>query len=711
MNISAGRGMAEKTASFTIPIHADSDAREAAEDLDALRKKIFASQDAVKDFGAAMRSLRGATDEVKNARSDLKAKLEAERDALSRHNLALVKQGTTYEKLARQERLASKAMADQKKVLQDQKKALDEDKKSTEALHKAVSTVGGPVATLREKFDSLKSVLGGAQGAQGAFTVGAAVAAAAIALVVAVVVEVAKAVVDATIAFTKFVIEGANAARTMRLMREAAGGSASNATALGNQVDALSRKVATSKAELNDMSLDMTRAFLGTRVSGEGLVDTFNAVAQVSEVMGKQAGSAIEGIIERSKQWGRMGIGLFELQGTGVSFEDVAGKLAKQLKIGLDAARLQLRMGMVDVNAGAKALRSAIEDKFARLNLAKMLDFDVLKMKFQETLSALTKGVNLEPLLKAFEKLSALFSETTVTGTAMKTIVTDLGNALVGGAAGGADFLTKAIKQLVIWALELDIAFLRSKKRIAEFFENRAAVLIFKAAIVSLISAIVGIGVIFGLVAAVIVGALAIIVGPFVLAGLLIWGLYEAGKAAWEALKNIKWSAVGDAIMGGLKASLDWILDLGRRIIEGITNGIRAGWNALVSGVTQVADGIKNTFKDLLGIHSPSAVFADYGRQTVAGYAQGVDAEAPTAAAAISAMAPIAPSSAASGDGASGARGGPISVTVEINVDGSGHGQETAKALSAPDFLSGLTKAIEEALLGAGVPTQQGAGA
>lgn len=703
--------MAEKTASFTIPIHADSDAREAAEDLEALRKKIFASQEAVKDFGSAMKSLRGATDEVKNARSDLKAKLEAERDALSRHNLALVKQGTTYEKLARQERLASKAMADQKKVLQDQKKALDEDKKSTEALNKAVSTVGGPVATLREKFDSLKSVLGGAQGAQGAFTVGAAVAAAAIALVVAVVVEVAKAVVDATIAFTKFVIEGANAARTMRLMREAAGGSASNATALGDQVDTLSRKVATSKAELNDMSLDMTRAFLGTRVSGDGLVDTFNAVAQVSEVMGKQAGSAIEGIIERSKQWGRMGIGLFELQGTGVSFDDVAGKLAKQLKIGLDDARLQLRMGMVDVNAGAKALRSAIEDKFARLNLAKMLDFDVLKMKFQETLSALTKGVNLEPLLKAFEKLSALFSETTVTGTAMKMIVTDLGNALVGGAAGGADFLTKAIKQLVIWALELDIAFLRSKKRILEAFENRANILMFKAALVSLVSVLLGVGAIVAIVVGVIVGGLALLVAPFAVAGLLIWGLYEAGKAAWEALKNIKWGAVGDAIMGGLKASLDWILDLGRRIIEGITNGIRAGWNALVSGVTQVADGIKNTFKDLLGIHSPSAVFADYGRQTVAGYAQGVDAEAPTAAAAISAMAPIAPSSGASGDGASGARGGPISVVVEINVDGSGHGQETAKSLSAPDFLSGLTKAIEEALLGAGVPTQQGAGA
>lgn len=702
--------MADKTASFTIPIHADSDAREAAEDLEALRKKIFASQEAVKDFGSAMKSLRGATDEVKNARSDLKAKLEAERDALSRHNLALVKQGTTYEKLARQERLASKAMADQKKVLQDQKKALDEDKKSTEALHKAVSTVGGPVATLREKFDSLKSVLGGAQGAQGAFTVGAAVAAAAIALVVAVVVEVAKAVVDATIAFTKFVIEGANAARTMRLMREAAGGSASNATALGNQVDALSRKVATSKAELNDMSLDMTRAFLGTRVSGEGLVDTFNAVAQVSEVMGKQAGSAIEGIIERSKQWGRMGIGLFELQGTGVSFEDVAGKLAKQLKIGLDAARLQLRMGMVDVNAGAKALRGAIEDKFARLNLAKMLDFDVLKMKFQETLSALTKGVNLEPLLKAFEKLSALFSETTVTGTAMKMIVTDLGNALVGGAAGGADFLTKAIKQLVIWALELDIAFLRSKKRIAEFFENRAAVLIFKAAIVSLISAIVGIGVIFGLVAAVIVGALAIIVGPFVLAGLLIWGIYEAGKAAWEALKNIKWGAIGDAIVGGLKSSLDWVMGIGERIISGITDGIKAGWTALKSGVEGVVNKIKDWFTGGLDMHSPSRVFARYGEQTVQGYAQGIDSEAPAAQASINAMAPSAPM--IGGDNsAGGARGGPISVVVEINVDGSGHGQETAKALSAPDFLSGLTKAIEEALLGAGVPTQQGAGA
>ena len=655
----------------------------------------------MKDFGSRPCCSRaGATDEVKEARTDLKSKLEAERDALSRNNLALIKAGTSYEKLARQERAASKATADQKKVTAD--------------LGKAVSTVGGPVATLRDKFDSLKDVLGGAKGATGAFTVGAAVAVAAIAALVAVVIEIGKALVDATIAFAKFVVEGANAARTMQIMREAAGGSASNATALGNQVDALARKVATSKDELNAMSLEMTRAFLGTRVSGAGLVDTFNAVAQVSEVMGKQAGSAIQGIIERSKQWGRMGLGLFELQGTGVSFEDVAGQLSKQLKIGLDDARLQLRMGYVDVNAGAKALRAAAEKNFARLNLEKMLDFDVLKRKFSETLSALTKGVNLEPLLKAFEQLSALFSTTTVTGAAMKTIVTDLGNALVGGATSGADLLTRAIKQMVIWALELDIAFIRSKKRITEFFENRATILMFKAALVSLISVVVGFGIIVGLVvAALVAGIGSSSRAPFADRGpTLSGGSTKAGQGRVERPQKHQLGShrrVDHA--SGLKSPrpVEWVGGLGKRIIEGITSGIRAGWSALVSGVTDIADGIKNTFKDLLGIHSPSVVFADYGRQTVAGYAQGVDAEAPAAQAAISAMAPNAPAGGSSSGAASAGRGGPITVEVNINVDGGKVGAETAKALSAPDFLSGITKAIEEALLGAGVPTMQGA--
>lgn len=666
--------MAEKTASFTIPIEAESNAPETAADLEDLRRKIFASQEAVKDFAASMRALRGASDEVKGAKADLKAKIDAERDALSRANLALVKQGSSYEKLARQERASAKELAEQKKRL--------------DATHKAVSVLGGPVAELRERFDSLKTVLGGATGASGAFTVAmAATTAGVVAAVVAVAAGVA-GVVGLTLAFGKFVVEGANAIRTMGIMREAASGSAANASALGHQIDALALKIPTAKAELNELALDMTRSFMGTRVSGEGLIDTFNAVAQVSEAMGKQAGSQIQSIIDRSKQWGRMGLGLFELQGTGISFEDVAQNLSKSLKIGLNDARLQLRMGWVDVNAGAEAIRKAAETKFARLNLAKMLDFDVIRRKLGEFLQFLTGGVNLEPLLKAFQDVASLFSTTTVAGSAMKDIVTDLGNALVGGAAGGANLVTKAIKQLIIWAYEADIAFLKWKKGVHDVEGSFKGLITGKDLLFAMKAAIVAVGVSLA--------AAAVLVGTFV-------GAFKAVEGLVDTFNEVDaWiTGIGEKMRAGFAS-------VGSAIIGGIAEGIRSGWNALKSGVVSVAEGVKNTFKSLLGIHSPSVVFADYGKQSMRGYAQGAEDEAPRAQSAVAAVVP-SPAERASAGAPAAPSHGPVSVKVEVIVEGGAHPHETARALSEPDFLARLTKAVEEGLASAGIPTQQAA--
>jgi hypothetical protein len=664
----------EKTASFAIAVDAEApNARQAASELEQLRAKIEASQDAVKNYGAAMRSLRGASDEVKSARTQLKAKVEAERDAVSRANLQLLKQGTTYEHLAKQMRAAKAEKA--------------KDEAASKATAAAIGKIGGPAAEVRDRLESLKSVFAGMTTAEGAMAVGATALVAAVAAAAVAVVGLTAAVVAGTIAFAKFVVEGANAARTMGLMREAAVGSAANANALGHQVDFLAQKLATPKAELNELALTMTRSLYGTRVGGQGIIDTFNAVGQASEAMGKQAGAQLQSIIERGKTWGRMGIGRFELQGTGITFEDVAGNLSKQLKIGLNDARFQLLAGWTDVNQGAKAIRDAVEKRFAAINLRKMLDFDVIKAKFHETLAALTTGVNVEPLLRAFQSVTDLFTDNTVAGAALKEIVTDLGNELVGGAAGGADLARKAIKQLIIWTYEADIAFIKWRRGL---LDTKSKFL----GLISVNDVVMAIKVSLGAVG-VALAAATIGVGVLVAAFALV------GKAVnWITDLQDTIANFGDRMREGASG-------IGKALIEGITSGISNAWNALKSAIGTVAENVKSTFKNLLGIHSPSKVFAGYGKQTVEGYAQGVEAKQGSAQQSVNDMAPSAPS----GGGAAGGRGGgPVSVTVNLNVGAGAHGQETAKALTAPDFIAQLTKAIEEALLGAGIPTQTGAG-
>lgn len=66
----------------------------------------------------------------------------------------------------------------------------------------------------------------------------------------------------------------------------------------------------------------------------------------------------------------------------------------------------------------------------------------------------------------------------------------------------------------------------------------------------------------------------------------------------------------------------------GINLIQGLINGIKGMAGNLGSAISGVAGGAINGFKNLLGIHSPSTVFHEFGRMTVAGYAQGIQAHA-----------------------------------------------------------------------------------
>lgn len=85
-------------------------------------------------------------------------------------------------------------------------------------------------------------------------------------------------------------------------------------------------------------------------------------------------------------------------------------------------------------------------------------------------------------------------------------------------------------------------------------------------------------------------------------------------------------NALGQIIKNLLKSfkEVDW-KSLGTALMNGIAQGISAGWTWLQETVKNVALGLLQTAKNLLGIHSPSTEFAFIGRMTTEGTVEGIE--------------------------------------------------------------------------------------
>jgi len=69
-----------------------------------------------------------------------------------------------------------------------------------------------------------------------------------------------------------------------------------------------------------------------------------------------------------------------------------------------------------------------------------------------------------------------------------------------------------------------------------------------------------------------------------------------------------------------VNSAYDW----GWNIIQGMINGFNAKKDELIYMAQSLADSIKNTIKDALGISSPSKVFEEFGKQTIQGFLEGM---------------------------------------------------------------------------------------
>jgi hypothetical protein len=669
-------GASDAEAKFSI--QADSNLEEVGEEgarsLEELKDQIRGSTDKLREYANTLKSLRGTTKAVTAARDELLGTIENEKRKITGAQLALVKQGTSYQRLTE---LAKK----QRQELEN--RAIETAKKRTDALREALSQAGGPLADMSSQLKSAQTILAGGGGY--VFLVAAAAAA---------VVALTAATIAGAISLARWTIEAANANRALSLVREAASGSAANAEALGTQIDALWRKIPTGRDALNELASTITKTFSGSQVSGQGIVDTFNAVASASAAMGDEVGSQLRGIVERGKTFGRVGIGLNELQGTGLNLTDVAGPLAKQMKIGVDAARQALVYGLVPVNDAAAAIRDAVEKRFGEINAKKLLDLNVIVAKFHDRITALARGFNLEPILRSLEKLSSLFDEATVTGAALQQLVSIFGTILGATFEEGTPLVQAFFEELIIHAQQAAIWLLKNantvRSWVAAFTDN-------------IPSANTVLAVLIGTVTALTVAA-----GALAIATIEIWGpiaaiAVAAGLAGAALYKFSEWLSTFNG-----KSAIENFVELGKGIVWGLINGMTGGIPEIVSAVGRLGKAAWDALRKFWDAHSPSRRSFGLGQDIAEGKALGIEDNADRVAEAATSSGRAGAGAMAGGGGGGGLAGARISVgqiTLVVQVAPGTNATDQGKAAAA-SFYAQLLELVEGLGAAEGIPMQ-----
>lgn len=635
----------------------DAAVRDSARGLDALRAAHARNATAAR---AAEREQAIASSQLRNARpEDQAARLAAARSAQAKAARAAAAEEASAARLggaagkhkaleaAKPQLVAlAKASAEAKAQAKDTAAAL-------ENMGKGVSAAGGPLGSLLGKLGTFKEI--GFAGAVG--------------LAAGAVVVLTAAVLAGAGALAAYGLRAADAARSARLLADALTGSKTLGAEFDAVVTQLAGKVPLARTQIADLARELSLMKLGRRDMQAGLT----AIAITTSAIGDAAGGVIKGVVQSSAAMKRFTLGARDmwgeytgLAGSGLKSMDVLSALAKQLGVGVGEVEKKLRLGQIKMKDGLRALEAATQARFGKTVEAQMLSINTQFSKAQENLAAMVSGVDLEPALNGLKELLSIFDESTVAGSVLKDILTTglggLSQALGVLLPLGKDFFL----EFAIGAMEIYLALRPIGRQIKEWIgplltaENAATA--GKVAVYALAA-------VFGLVAAAALISAVVIMGPFVLAGLAIWGLVSAAQMAWEALGESGREAAG------------WI-------IEGLVGGILGGISPALSAVANLGTAIADKFKSVLKIGSPSKLFFGYGVNIGEGAEGGIEASAGGVQSAVDDMAPAPP---AGGGGALARFGGG---TVNVYVGDVYFGGQRA----TEDEKSGLVEFLKQQL-------------
>lgn len=297
---------------------------------------------------------------------------------------------------------------------------------------------------------------------------------------------------------------------------------------------------------------------------------------------------------------------------------------------------------LADGGLRGKALTDALETsaiaaaklKFGPDFAKEMISLPRQSARFQNNLSKLFSGLQIEPFLKALDLMGDLFDANNASGRAIKAVFESMFQPLVDGATGA---LPKLRTNFIAAEIAVMKGLIQMKKTWQEWGDTITAVV----KIVAILTAIIIGGLVVALVfvavnLAIIGAAFGFVVGAItaLVVGAVLLGakLLELGVAA------------NDAIMGGLKSAFDAIanfslIDTGTALIDGLVLGITNGAAKVAGALKGVVDGAVKGAKSALGIASPSKVFEEIGGFTAEGMAVGVDGGAADVSSAMTDMA------------------------------------------------------------------------
>lgn len=331
-----------------------------------------------------------------------------------------------------------------------------------------------------------------------------------------------------------------------------------------------------------------------------------------------------------------------------------------------------------DLKSGKKSageLAREMDRKFGGALAKKMGGLNGLTTTFKKNLADTFGGLNIEPLLAGLKTLVDLFDQNTAAGKTIKFIFESIFQPLIDGAAKAAPVVEAFFLGILIGALKLYIALKPAIKALGELFgkpdvgltDALAVALFLGKSVVAAFAAIVAVIALIGAAFAaplIAVAALGAAVGVFAIR------VRDGIQGAVNFLKSVN------------------LVELGASIIRGLAQGISSGASTVVSAMKGVVDGAIKSAKSLLGIASPSKVFAGIGENTAEGFTSGVEDGAGGARAAMSDMVMPSDAPTPAAPSAGGNSTGDISIVIQA-PSGSAEDIAGAVRIVLSDLLKG----------------------
>jgi hypothetical protein len=450
-------------------------------------------------------------------------------------------------------------------ALADQKKVTAEAAREREQLAKKSEKEAEGMVPLVKGWNDFSDAMSTSKG-QAILAIGAI---SAIAVAVAV---VTAAIIAATIALAAWAVGLADANRNASLAQQAVEALNPEIAALSGGYAALTDETGQGAAKLNEFTKQLTAA----KVSAEDLPGALRAAALAETALGQGGAADFVSKIKEGKR------AVSELSAETES--KLGGIVAKQmLGLGASSARLKKNVGEI------------------------------------------FGGLNIEPVLAGLRTLVDLFDANSAAGQAMKLLFESVFQPIINQAQNAAYFVEAFVLGFLIGLTKLYIAVKPAVKAVSEFlgFEDTSLT---DGLNVAKVAGEVIAPIFLGIVA--VLGAVAVAVGLAVAQLFLIPAAAAAVVAAvvYAGVQVVQW-VIGawNQVTDYLNGIIPGMGDLASNIMQGLIGGILGAGPAIVGALTNVVGSGIDAAKKLLGIASPSKVFAAIGDDTGAGLVQGVE--------------------------------------------------------------------------------------